>query len=330
MALRKRAEKKAEKLEKKKPQKKGVEEQDESQELEKGSASESGSESKETASSGEESDASVSASASGSGSGESDEGSDSGSGSGSESGSSSEESGSEEDEEAADSKTEEEVEGEDPATKTVFVKGISYSATESDVREMFSKYGEVVEVRIPKARDGAKGKGFAYIEFKTEAGAKKSFALTGTRCEGRTLVVDMAKGGPRKDFGEGHGPSHQAGEEISVFLGNVPFEFKKEDLLDYLRSVADVKDLRTPVDRETNRPKGFAFAIFETKAEASKLVKAPSLKFQDRVMRAQFSDARPGRSSGPGAQRDYGKRRVESNENSNGNKRHVRFSNYDD
>ncbi|KAI5185808.1 hypothetical protein NEHOM01_1085 [Nematocida homosporus] len=223
--------------------------------------------------------------------------------------------------------------------KTIFIKGISYSATEEQLQELFSKSGKIVEIRIPRARETGKGKGFAYIEFETKEACKNSLALSGTECDGRRLVVDMAKSGPRGgntggvvEGGEREYQSRHNNDAITVFLGNVPFEFDKDEFMEFLKGYANVKDLRVPTDRDTGRPKGFAFASFDSHAEADKLI-STELIFQDRTIRAQISEQRRSNNNGPRRDggfarggRDNGNfnKRSWSSENTD-NKKHVKF-----
>ena len=73
----------------------------------------------------------------------------------------------------------------------LYVGNIPYSTKEDDLKELFSVYGEVKEVKI------IEGKGFGFVEMSSpsEAEAAKE-ALDNTDFSGRTLKVDEAR--PRK------------------------------------------------------------------------------------------------------------------------------------
>ncbi|OAG29985.1 hypothetical protein NEDG_01532 [Nematocida displodere] len=213
---------------------------------------------------------------------------------------------------ASEEKEASEKEEETKDDRTIFIKGISYNASEEDLQDIFGKYGAIKEIRIPKSHEG-KGKGFAYIEFKNKESCEKSFEVTGTECDGRKLVVDFAKSGPRKEGGADSNNNESAprynnsDNGITVFLGNVPFDFEQEDLLSYLKQFAAVKDLRVPMDRDTRKPKGFAFASCDTQAEADKLISS-ELIFQDRTIRAQISEQKRPGNNGGAPRRDFGGR----------------------
>jgi RNA recognition motif-containing protein len=53
-----------------------------------------------------------------------------------------------------------------------------------------------------------------------------------------------------------------------IFVGNLNFETRKEELAELLASVGEIKDVYLPSDRATGRPRGFAFVQFATEDEA--------------------------------------------------------------
>ena len=74
----------------------------------------------------------------------------------------------------------------------LFVGNLTYSVSDSDLRDLFSSYGEITDVKV------IEGKGFAFVEMssQSEAEAAKE-ALHDTDFKGRNLNVDEAKP-PRK------------------------------------------------------------------------------------------------------------------------------------
>ena len=73
----------------------------------------------------------------------------------------------------------------------MYVGNLDYSVTDKDLKELFSKHGEVKEVNI------IEGKGFGFVEMSTQTEAEKAKeGLDGTEFKGRTLKVDEAR--PRR------------------------------------------------------------------------------------------------------------------------------------
>ena len=60
-----------------------------------------------------------------------------------------------------------------------------------------------------------------------------------------------------------------------LYVGNLPFTITEDSLSAALRQTGGtVKDVHIVMDRETGRPRGFAFAEMSTDAEAQAVIKA--------------------------------------------------------
>jgi len=82
--------------------------------------------------------------------------------------------------------------------KRIYVGGLPYSATESDLENLFAAQGSVNNVTIITDRYTGQAKGFGFVEMDDDAEAEKAIsALNGTQMGGRTLTVNEAK--PRED-----------------------------------------------------------------------------------------------------------------------------------
>jgi len=58
-----------------------------------------------------------------------------------------------------------------------------------------------------------------------------------------------------------------------LFVGNLSYKVTEPLLRELIEKHGKISTLRVPIDRDQNRPRGFAFVEMETEAEASKLVK---------------------------------------------------------
>lgn len=84
-----------------------------------------------------------------------------------------------------------------------FVGNLPFSATEQDITQAFSEYGEVKSVKIPTDRESGRPRGFAFVEMDEAAETKAIEALDGATWDRRELRVNKAE--PRKDSGGGGG-----------------------------------------------------------------------------------------------------------------------------
>ncbi|XP_058788475.1 glycine-rich RNA-binding protein 3, mitochondrial-like [Vicia villosa] len=92
-----------------------------------------------------------------------------------------------------------------PSTK-LFVGGVSYSTDEQSLREVFARYGEVVDVRIIMDRETGRSKGFGFITYNTVEEASSALqALDGQDLHGRRVGVNFANERARGGYGGGDG-----------------------------------------------------------------------------------------------------------------------------
>ena len=86
---------------------------------------------------------------------------------------------------------------------------------------------------------------------------------------------------------------------VRLFVGNLSYSTTEADLRTHLGTVAPPAQVVLPVDRETGRPRGFAFVEFENDEDAPKAIeKFNGFQFSGRALRVNAAEDRP-RSSGP-------------------------------
>ena len=82
--------------------------------------------------------------------------------------------------------------------KNLFVAGLSYNMTESELQDLFAEYGTVVSAKIVMDRETNRSKGFGFVEMSTEEESKNAIqALNGKDMDGRALAVNEAR--PREE-----------------------------------------------------------------------------------------------------------------------------------
>jgi RNA recognition motif-containing protein len=82
--------------------------------------------------------------------------------------------------------------------KKLYVGGLSYSVTDSQLRDMFASHGTVESAKVVTDRDSDRSRGFGFVEMGTQEEAEKAIAaLNGTQQDGRSLTVNISK--PRED-----------------------------------------------------------------------------------------------------------------------------------
>ncbi|KAL2244495.1 UNVERIFIED_CONTAM: putative RNA-binding protein 19 [Sesamum indicum] len=82
----------------------------------------------------------------------------------------------------------------DISSTKLIVRNVAFEATEKDLRQLFSPFGQIKSLRLPM-RFG-KHRGFAFVEYVTKQEARNALqALSNTHLYGRHLVLERAKEG---------------------------------------------------------------------------------------------------------------------------------------
>ena len=92
----------------------------------------------------------------------------------------------------------------------LYVGNFPFSVDETQLRDLFSGYGEITELALITDRETGRSKGFAFITFATQQAAEKALEMDGKDLGGRNLRVNIAQerdrkgGGGRGRGGGGH------------------------------------------------------------------------------------------------------------------------------
>ncbi|NLI36082.1 MAG: RNA-binding protein [Bacteroidales bacterium] len=80
----------------------------------------------------------------------------------------------------------------------IFIAGLNYNISDSELSELFAAYGEVSSARVIKDRQTGRSKGYGFAEMTDDEAAKKAIEeLNGQEIKGRAIVVSEAR--PKTD-----------------------------------------------------------------------------------------------------------------------------------
>ena len=78
--------------------------------------------------------------------------------------------------------------------KKLYIGNLSYSATESDLREAFAKYQSVGSIKVITDRDTGESRGFGFVEMNDADEASTAISeMDGSSLKGSTLRVNEAR-----------------------------------------------------------------------------------------------------------------------------------------
>jgi len=80
----------------------------------------------------------------------------------------------------------------DPSSRTLKVKGLSHRTTETDVKELFEKYGRIRDVLIPRDKFSKENRGYALVTFYHKRHAERAYkAVRNKKVDGRKRKLEI-------------------------------------------------------------------------------------------------------------------------------------------
>ena len=97
------------------------------------------------------------------------------------------------------------------ATK-LYIGNLSFSTTESDLRQAFAAFGDVASCSVITDRETGRPRGFAFVEMASADAAANAVAeMNGKDLGGRALVVNEARAREERHRGGGFGGGQGGG-----------------------------------------------------------------------------------------------------------------------
>ena len=86
----------------------------------------------------------------------------------------------------------------------IYVGNLPFSATDQQLNQLFSQYGEVTEATVIVDRASGQSKGFGFVQMSDDAAARTAIAeLNGTTLDNRSIRVNEAQARPDRSSRDG-------------------------------------------------------------------------------------------------------------------------------
>jgi len=97
---------------------------------------------------------------------------------------------------------------------------------------------------------------------------------------------------------------------MKLYIGNIPYEASEVELREFLSAHEPIVDLHMPLDRDTGRPRGFAFVTLSSREAGEEAVRQlDGAELDGRNLRVREAEERGGGGGGHrGGRRDGGER----------------------
>jgi RNA recognition motif-containing protein len=169
--------------------------------------------------------------------------------------------------------------------KKIYVGNVSFETTKADLTEYFSEAGTVLDVYCPTHQDTGLPRGFAFVTMGSEDADSAIENNDGKEFMGRTLSV-------RESLPRGQKlQQKESKDEVKLYIGNISFNLEEDDLAEIFAEYGEVIDLYMPKDRESGRPRGFAFCTMSKESSAKAIEATDGYELDGRILRV--NEAQP-------------------------------------
>lgn len=150
----------------------------------------------------------------------------------------------------------------------IWVGNLPFNATKDTLREFLLKEGgidegEITRVHMPTG-PRAQNKGFAYVDFKSQAILEVALTLSEKLTGGRRLLIKNAKSFEGRPKENAASKIDESVKEPSkrVFVGNLSFDVTRGELSEHFGQAGKVDDIFMATFEDSGKSKGFAWITF--------------------------------------------------------------------
>ncbi|KAF9811778.1 hypothetical protein IEO21_06434 [Rhodonia placenta] len=168
---------------------------------------------------------------------------------------------------------------------TLYVTNFPEKADDAFIRNIFTKYGTIFDVRWPSKKFKATRR-FCYIQYTSPASAQAALKLHGEELE-PDLSMNVYISNPERKKER----TDSDANDREIYVAGLSRFATKGDLETLFKTYGVVKEVRMALD-DNGRPKGFAFVEFEQEQDAVAALSANNYELKKRRIAVTLADTR--------------------------------------
>ncbi|XP_075060646.1 heterogeneous nuclear ribonucleoprotein D0 isoform X2 [Mixophyes fleayi] len=142
-------------------------------------------------------------------------------------------------------------EDESDVIRKMFIGGLSWDTTKKDLKDYFSKFGEVVDCTLKLDPITGRSRGFGFVLFKEAEGVDKVMEQKEHKLNGKVIDPKRAKAMKTKE------------PVKKIFVGGLSPDTPEEKIREYFGTFGEIEAIELPMDNKTNKRRGFCFITFK-------------------------------------------------------------------
>ncbi|KAF7505670.1 hypothetical protein GJ744_000519 [Endocarpon pusillum] len=171
---------------------------------------------------------------------------------------------------------------------TIFVSNFPPTADEGYIRELFDRFGQIVDVRFPSLKYNTHRR-FCYVQFRLNEQAQAATELDGQQMDKDLKLVAKISNPAAKQ--ERTGPMEEGRE---VFCKNLHWSASEEDVKILFSRYGNVESVRIPRN-VMGKSKGFCYVVFSSEEEATAATALNAHSFMSRELHVEVSSKTGGK-----------------------------------
>ena len=177
----------------------------------------------------------------------------------------------------------------------ILIVGLPFETTETELKNIFSKYGEIVRVYLPKYKNTQKNIGHCYIYFSNEESAQKSLELNNHRIRNRYMEISLSniRNNNFKDTNEKIDPDDVPLDCTTAFVKNLAYHVTEKEVEEKFKTCGDINQIRFVYEPQTNKFKGFCYIDFKEHKGLLKALRLNGSFFGNRKLYVDYEQGKP-------------------------------------